>query len=73
MYGFILTYIKLHDAVSELTVKLKSKDLPTRGFQKKIAAHPIKPAKAKANFRKVTLLPAKLGMLFLTHLWIRKF
>jgi len=74
MYGFIMTYIKLHDAVSELTVTLKSKDLPTcTWLSKKLQAHPIKPAEAKASFRKVTLLPAKLGMLFLTHLWVREF
>ena len=36
-------------------------------LSKKLQAHPIKPAEAKTSFRNVTLLPAKLDMLFPTH------
>ena len=49
-------------------------DLATHGFPKiKIQTHPLKPAKAKPNFRKVSLPPAKPHMLFPTHLWVREF
>ena len=34
---------------------------------KKFQAHPPKPTEAKPSFRKVSLPPAKLCMLFLTH------
>jgi len=48
-------------------VTLKSKDLATHahGFQKKLQTQPLKLAEADPSFRKVKLLPAKLGMLFL--------
>jgi len=32
-----------------------------------------KPAEVEPSFRKVSLLPAKLGMLFPTYLWVREF
>ena len=43
------------------------------GFQIKFKTHPPKPAEVKPNFRKVSLLPAKLRMLFPTYLWVREF
>jgi len=35
---------------------------------KKFYTHPLKHAEAEPSFRKVSLPPAKLGMLFLAHL-----
>ena len=35
--------------------------------------HPTKPAEVEPSFRKVSLLPAKLRMLFPAHLWVREF
>ena len=43
------------------------------GFQKKFQMHPPKPAEAEPSFRKVSLPPAKLRLLFLSHLWVREF
>ena len=40
-----------------------------QGFQ----THPPKPTEAEPSFRKVSPPPAKLRMLFPTHLWIREF
>jgi len=54
------------------TVTLKSKDLTTCGFPKKLQIHPPKPAEAKPSFRKVSLPPVNC-MLFLAHLWVREF
>ena len=34
---------------------------------------PTKPAEAEPSFRKVSLPPAKLRMLFPSHLWVREF
>ena len=55
------------------SITLKSKDLATRDFQIKFQTHPPKPAEAEPSFRKVSLSPAKLHMLFPTHLWVREF
>ena len=43
------------------------------GFQIKFKTHPPKPAEVEPSFRKVSLLPAKLCMLFPAHLWVREF
>jgi len=43
---------------------------PAAGFQKKFQAHPPKPAEVEPSFRKVSLPPAKLCMLFP---WLREF
>ena len=45
------------------------------GFQKKKKSktHPPKPAEVEPSFRKVSLLPTKLRMLFHAHLWVREF
>jgi len=51
---------------------LKSKDLATFGFQK-IPDTPTKPAEAKPSFRKVSLPPEILRMLFNAHRWVREF
>jgi len=48
---------------SKLSITLKSKDLATRGFQTKIHRS------REPSFWKVSLPPAKLHMLFPTHLW----
>jgi len=42
-------------------------------FQIKFKTQPPKPAEVEPNFRKVSLLPAKLRMLFPAHLWVREF
>jgi len=41
--------------------------------KKRFQTHPPEPAEAELSFRKVSLPPAKLHMLFLTHLWVREF
>ena len=38
------------------------------GFQIKFKTHPPEPAEVKPSFRKVSLLPAKLHILFPAHL-----
>ena len=43
------------------------------GFQKKFQMHPPKPAEAEPSFRKVSLPPAKLHMLFPAHFLFREF
>ena len=43
------------------------------GFQIKFKKHPPKPAEVEHSFRKVSLLPATLFMLFPAHLWVREF
>jgi len=64
-----LSWYALNSMVqAKLFITLKSKDLATHGFQKKIRAHPPKPAEVKPSFRKVSLSPAKLRMLFFAHL-----
>jgi len=40
---------------------------------KKFQTHPPKPAEAEPSFRKVSLPPAKLHVLFPAHLWVREF
>jgi len=40
---------------------------------KKFKTHPPKPAEVEPSFRKVSLLPAKLPMLFPANLWVREF
>ena len=42
-------------------------------LSKKILTHPPKPTEAEPSFNMVSLLPAKLRMLFLTHLWLESF
>ena len=42
------------------------------GLQKKFQTRPPKPAEVEPSFRKVSLLPAKLRMLFPAHLWVRE-
>jgi len=42
-------------------------------FKKKFKTHPPKPAEVNPSFRKVSLLPAKLHMLFPAHLWDGEF
>ena len=39
----------------------------------KIQDPPTKPAEVEPSFRKVSLLPAKLCILFPAHLWVREF
>ena len=67
------TFNKSLGQTAPSAITLKSKDLATRGFQKNFQTHPPKPAEAEASFRKVSLLPAKLRMLFPAHLWVREF
>ena len=43
------------------------------GFQIKFKTHPPKLAEFEPSFREVSLLPAKLRMLFPAHLWVREF
>ena len=43
------------------------------GFQIKFKTHPPKPAEVEPSFRKVSLPPAKLRMLFPAYLWVREF
>ena len=57
----------------KLTAALKNRGLATLGFQKKFHAHQLKPTKAKASFQKVSLPPAKLGVLFHVHLSVTEF
>ena len=40
-------------------------------LSKKFQTHPPKPAEAEPSFRKVSLSPAKVRMLFPAHLWVR--
>jgi len=40
---------------------------------KEFQTHPPIPAEAEPSFRKVSLPPAKLHMLFPTHFWVREF
>jgi len=40
---------------------------------KKFQTHPPKLVEVEPNFRKVSLPPAKLYMLFPAHLWVREF
>jgi len=42
-------------------------------FKRKFQTDPPKPAEAKPSFRKVSLPPAKLCMLFPAHFWVREF
>ena len=64
-----------------LNFKLQAKTLyhtKKQGFgypwlSKKFQTHPPKPAEVEPSFRKVTLPPAKLHMLFPTHLWVKEF
>jgi len=42
-------------------------------LSKKFQTHLPKPAEAKPSFRKVSLPPEKLRMLFPAHLWVREF
>jgi len=49
---------------------MKSKDLAILAFKKNSKTCPPKPAEVKPSFRKVSLLPAKLRMLFPAHLWV---
>ena len=42
-------------------------------FQIKFKAHPPKLAEVEPSFREVSLLPAKLHILFPAHLWVREF
>ena len=46
------------------TVALKSKDLATRGFQKKFQTHPLKPAEVAPNFQKGQPTPCKTAYAF---------
>jgi len=48
---------------------------PPMAFKKKnnFQTHPPKPVEAEPSFRKVSLPPAKLHMLFPAHLWVRRF
>ena len=39
----------------------------------KFQTHPPEPAEAEPSFRKVSLPPAKLHMLFSDHFWVREF
>jgi len=43
------------------------------GLQIKFKTHPPKLAEIEPSFRKVSLLPAKLRILFPAHLWVREF
>jgi len=61
--------IELYDT-GQSSVTLKSKDLATHGFHKKIQTHTLE---AKPSFRKVSLPPAKLYVLSSAHLWVREF
>ena len=57
---------------SEHTATLKNKVLATHGFKDKFHTDSLKSTEAKPNFRKVNLPPARLGMFFPVHLYIRK-
>ena len=48
-------------------------ELYTTGEKQGFQTHPPKPTEAELSFRKVSPPPAKLHMLFPTHLWIREF
>ena len=53
-------------------LSLKSEDWLS-WLSKKFKTHPPKPAEVEPSFRKVSLPPAKLRMLFSAHLWVREF
>jgi len=73
MHGFIMACIELWLKVKTLYHTEK------QGFgslwlsKKNSSQNPPKPAEAEPSFRKISLLPAKLCMLFLAHLWVREF
>ena len=74
------TYVWIYHLLSsvtgyspKLTAALKNRGLATLGFQKIFHAHQLKPTEAKANFQKVNLPPAKLGMLFQVQLSVSEF
>jgi len=60
--------IELYAAGQKIPITLKSKDLATHGFQKKIPDTPTKTCWSQAQSQKVSLPPAKLCMLYLAHL-----
>jgi len=58
---------------SGLKVKTEKQGFGYLRLSKKFLAHPPKPAEAEPNFRKVSLPPAKLCMLFSAHHWVKEF
>ena len=66
-----------HAANSMLQVKTlyhtEKQGFGHRGFQIKFKTHPPKPAEVEPSLRKVSLLPAKLRILFPAHLWLESF
>ena len=75
MHGFIVA--GRHALNSILQVKTlyhtEKQGFGYLGFQKKFKTHPPKPTEVKPSFRKVSILLAKLCMLFPAHLWVREF
>ena len=75
MHGFIVA--GRHALNSILQVKTlyhtEKQGFGYLGFQKKFQTHPPKPTEAEPSFRKVSLLPLKLRMLFPSHLGVREF
>ena len=71
-YCFIMTCIELCVIGQKLSITLK-RGFGYLGFQKKFKTHPPKLAEVEPSFRKVSLLPAKLRMLFPAHPWVREF
>jgi len=64
--------LKLLCAIGQkLSITLKSENLAVLAFIKNSRHTHPKLAEVEPSFRKVSLLPAKLHMLFPTHLWVR--
>ena len=69
-----MTCIELRAIGQKLSTTLKSKDLAIlHWLSNKIQDTPTKTSKVETSFRKVSLLPAELLMLFPVHLWVREF
>ena len=63
-----------HVLNSMILVKLYHTEKQGFGFENKFHTHPPKLLKLhEPSFRKVSLLPAKLHMLFSAYLWVREF
>jgi len=72
MYGLIMACIELYATGKNSLSHGKARILLPLAF-KKIPDTPPKPADAESSFRKVSLPPAKLHILFTAHLWVREF
>ena len=71
-YGFIMVCTDLSATGQNSVTQWKAK-IRLSWLSKKFQTHPPKPAEVKLSFRKVSLLPAKLRMLFTAHLLVREF